>query len=1160
VLVSLLSLFFALPASAYINGFTATPSNPAPASDTVTLGVDEEGITPTYDSGWTHYDYGSGYYYDTRYTYTYSYSVSFIDVTNQSTSCDVTPLTTISVPANGSYTYATTFSLGAHSLLACERISYVFHQDYKFDQNSVYYQYYGPTYSYSYSDSYWSSSASTSITVGPTTVATTTTLSTPSPASGVDYGAGITFSASVTPNSGSTPVTSGSVLFTFSRSGYSSTATGTVNASGVATASNVVLPAGTYQIDAAFTPSDSTFGASSATAITGYVVDPATPTVSVSSDKPSATAGETVNLTATVTNPSSPGGNVPAGQIEFRRGGVTFATRTLASGTYTETLTAGGTDLPLGDSTIDAVFTSTDSNYNGGTSTSFTQHVSANTTIAITSPTLGPNGSPSTSTYNADLVVSATVASVDAGGANPTGTVTFTLTPTDPAGDPIVQTANVGSLTPGVASATFTGTTLNAGSYTLKAAFGGDATYNASSTVAADHPHTRARAATTVTLGGASAFEFGTAVEISATVSSVTAGAPPDCTACITFVRTNPDTSTTTLAAVNLTSGVASLSDSGLALGTYSYTATYAQTLNYTAQTSDPKSVTVATAISSVAVSINPAGSKTYGESFSITVAVTAAESSGIPSGDITLTAGDLTSSAITLGADGTATVSASALGGLIPAGPASITATYAGDAVHSGNTNTVNFAVNQAHPTVTFTVSPTNSAFGQAVTLNAAVAPELGGEPTGTITFFDGTTSLGVVNVSDRNATLQVSNLTVDTHYLSAQYSGDDNFVAATSEAIQHIVGRMATSTTIGSSANPVLPSTPVTLVANVTAQSPGLASKPSGTVTFYAGNSVLGTAPVASGVATYQVKSFDVGTHSVTAHYDGDTSFAPSSSPAISEVSSEAATTIAISTTPEKPFFLQSVQLKAHLSSGGGVPTGEVTFKTLARTLGTAPIDANGDAALNVPTLDADTQVIVAEYAGDGVHLGGKASIAITVLARNTTVTLSQSTAGSKPGEAVTFTATVASDVGPVPDGASVVLMDGGVALGAAVNTDKGAATFTVSSLAAGVHHLTASYGGAPGLNASTSPVLDHTVTNDPGSVTGPTTTPPGQNPSGSTGNTGSSSSSSTSGTPAAIPAGGSADEESGCSATGRSASFDSTALLLLGAVLISVRRRKR
>jgi hypothetical protein len=471
-----------------------------------------------------------------------------------------------------------------------------------------------------------------------------------------------------------------------------------------------------------------------------------------------------------------------------------------------------------------------------------------------------------------------------------------------------------------------------------------------------------------------------------------------------------------------------------------------------------------------------------------------------------------------------------------------------------------VNFTVNQAHPTVSFSVSPTGSAFGQTVTLFAAVAPELGGEPTGTITFFDGTTSLGVVSLSDRNAQLKVSNLTVDTHHLSAHYSGDDNFVAATSEVLEHIVGRMATSTTVGASANPVLPSTPVTFVANVTAQTPGLASKPSGKVTFYAGNGVLGTATVAGGVATLQVKSFDVGTYSVTARYEGDTSFAPSTSPAISEVSSESATTIAITTTPEQPLFLQSVQLNAHLSSGGGVPTGEVTFKTLARTLGTAPIGPNGDATLTVPTLDADTRVIVAEYAGDGVRLGGKASIAITVRARNTTVTLSQSTAGSAPGEAVTFTATVASDAGPVADGAPVVLMDGGVALGAAVNTDKGTATFTVSSLSAGVHHLTASYGGAAGFNASTSPALDHTVTNDPGSVTGPTTTPPGQNPSGETNNSGSSSSSSSGSTPAANPAGGAADEESGCSATGRSASFDSTALLLLGAVLISVRRRKR
>lgn len=76
---------------------------------------------------------------------------------------------------------------------------------------------------------------------------------------------------------------------------------------------------------------------------------------------------------------------------------------------------------------------------------------------------------------------------------------------------------------------------------------------------------------------------------------------------------------------------------------------------------------------------------------------------------------------------------------------------------------------------------------------------------------------------------------------------------------------------------------------------------------------------------------------------------------------------------------------------------------------------------------------------------------------------------------GQAVSFTATVSSPAG-TPSG-TVTFFDNGVALGTGTLIN-GAATFVASSLAMGSHSITASYGGATGFPASSSPVLSQVV----------------------------------------------------------------------------------
>lgn len=80
---------------------------------------------------------------------------------------------------------------------------------------------------------------------------------------------------------------------------------------------------------------------------------------------------------------------------------------------------------------------------------------------------------------------------------------------------------------------------------------------------------------------------------------------------------------------------------------------------------------------------------------------------------------------------------------------------------------------------TTTLAASPLSQTAGQPVTLTATVTPA---SATGTVAFFDGTSSLGSKPLVSGTATLSVSTLTIGNHTLTASYSGDTNDSASNS------------------------------------------------------------------------------------------------------------------------------------------------------------------------------------------------------------------------------------------------------------------------------------------------------------------------------------------------------------------------------------------
>jgi hypothetical protein len=279
---------------------------------------------------------------------------------------------------------------------------------------------------------------------------------------------------------------------------------------------------------------------------------------------------------------------------------------------------------------------------------------------------------------------------------------------------------------------------------------------------------------------------------------------------------------------------------------------------------------------------------------------------------------------------------------------------------------------------TTTVMSSQNPSVFGQPVTFTATVTPVSGtGTPSGTVTFLDaGTTQLGTATLNgSRQATFTTSTLAVGSHTITADYGGDSNFNASNGPLNNNpqYVNHASTTTALASSANPSVFGQSVTFTATVSAVAPG-AGIPSGSVTFLDGTTPLGP-PVAlnaSGQATFTTSGLTVGNHTITATYAGSQSYnsgsgALSGNPQVVNLPSPA-TTVTSSDNPS--VFGEAVTFTATITAsapGAGTPTGTVTFLDGMTQLGTATLNASGQATFTTSTLAVGNHTITVSYSGD-------------------------------------------------------------------------------------------------------------------------------------------------------------------------------------------------
>ncbi len=467
-----------------------------------------------------------------------------------------------------------------------------------------------------------------------------------------------------------------------------------------------------------------------------------------------------------------------------------------------------------------------------------------------------------------------------------------------------------------------------------------------------------------------------------------------------------------------------------------------------------------------------------------VALTATVTSGSGTPTGTVTFMDGT--------NLIGTATVSSGQAVGFTSAleiGTDSITAIYGGTSSFATSTSS---AVNETvsplpggnlTTTTTLTASANPLAAGQLVALTATVNAPVGfPTPTGIVSFFDGSTLIGTVdiNATTGQAIGYTSGLPSGTQSITAVYNGTTGYSDSTSSPLSLVVSApLATTTTLVASTNSPVAGQLIALTATVS----GASGSTGGVVSFSDGSTLIGTATVDPTTQTaVGFTALSSGMHNITATFEGLPAFATSTSAALSfNVTGNVSSTTTLTASSNPIVVGQLVALTANVSGSGGTPTGTVTFMNGSTLIGTATIDpTTGNATGFTSSLNLGTNSITALYGGDsGFKASTSAALTVTVnhVGADTTTTLVTSTNPETAGQLIALTATVTSGNG-TPTG-TVTFMDGTTLIGTAtINSATHQAVGFTGSLPVGTDPITATYNGTSSFASSTSFTVNEVV----------------------------------------------------------------------------------
>ena len=283
-------------------------------------------------------------------------------------------------------------------------------------------------------------------------------------------------------------------------------------------------------------------------------------------------------------------------------------------------------------------------------------------------------------------------------------------------------------------------------------------------------------------------------------------GATPIAGATVTFSTpaSGPSAVLSSPTAVTNGSGVASVTATANGTGgSYTVTATYqgvSATFTLTNLVGPPSVLTLSpTTLQSTAL----------GTAFPKPLKVTLTDSAGNPASGVTVTfaapaagaSAVLSNQTVVTNAAGVASVTATAN---VTAGAYTVTVTAAG-------LSSTFLLSNVAPVNVALSTSVNPSTFGAPVTLTVTITPATA---TGRVTFFDGVSVLGSKPLSSATASIFTTLLPAGARKLTAFYSGDANFVSATSNLITQTVKTLAGAGFLAGTPLSVAPAAPTSVV----------------------------------------------------------------------------------------------------------------------------------------------------------------------------------------------------------------------------------------------------------------------------------------------------------------------------------------------------------
>jgi hypothetical protein len=445
-----------------------------------------------------------------------------------------------------------------------------------------------------------------------------------------------------------------------------------------------------------------------------------------------------------------------------------------------------------------------------------------------------------------------------------------------------------------------------------------------------------------------------------------------------------------------------------------------------------------------------------------------------------------LTSVPVTTDSSGNASFSESLT---LPAGETFITATAT-----DPNGNTSQFSLQATTTALTSSLNP--STLGTSVTFTAVVTNPATGTPTGTVTFtIDGhaetPSALAVVNGVDQ-ATFSTRTLTVGPHTITAAYSGDTAFAPSTSAPLTQTVNPapLATTTSLSAATNPSTFGENATFTA-VVAPTAQTVSTPTGTVTFTIDGQSEPPVDLAvvngADEAVFGTATLTVGPHTISAAYDGDSTFASSAAPPLTQTVN-APTTTMLRTSINPSALGQSVTFTATVAGpgGAGTPSGSVSLEEGSTILESVMLNTSGQATFTTSTLALGSDAITAVYAGSGNFLASSSAPVMQAVnplpVQATTTHVASSIDPATIGEAVTFAAIVAPASGPgTPTGTVTFSIDGQAQMPVDLQIVGGqdeAFLPPITNLSVGPHTIAATYSGDSSFADSAATPLTQTV----------------------------------------------------------------------------------